>query len=297
MITISDDSWIAVHSRNNPPAAYAEDGDLVEFLTRDCYNRSVTEESMPIEIQTKGQPDNPSTGPLYVQGAEPGDVLAVDVLDIEVADHGVVAVGCGPFQEEGPEEFHILKIRDGEVNWKGVPIPVDPMIGVIGTAMEDRDVPTMRAFPGGGNMDCRLIKKGARVYLPVRVSGALLSIGDVHAVMGDGEVDGTGLEVDGRVLVRVRILKGFELHWPVVETVDAWYVNTCGDTCDEAIRAGYLELRRLLAIAHGWSLSEAGIYMTLQCRLSCNQACLEPRDTFRTGVPKIPGQPGLLPLL
>ncbi len=75
MITISDDKWIDVHSRLNPPAAYAEDGDLVEFLTRDCYNRSVTEESMPIEIQTKGQPDNPSTGPCMYRAQNPGMCL------------------------------------------------------------------------------------------------------------------------------------------------------------------------------------------------------------------------------
>ena len=100
--------------------------------------------------------------------------------------------------------------------------------------------------------------------------------------------------MDGEVTVRVRLLKNFELNWPITETKDAWYVDTCGDTCDEAIRAGYLELRRLVAKAYGWSLEDAGLYMTLQCYLESNQACLTPHDTFRVGVPKLAEMPRLI---
>ena len=160
--------------------------------------------------------------------------------------------------------------------------------------MPGREIGTINAFEGGGNMDSRIIRKGATVWLPVRVPGALLVMGDIHASMGDGEVCGTGLEIDGEITVRVRLLKNFELNWPVTETKDAWYVNSCGDTCDDAIRAGYMEMRRLIAKAYGWSLEDAAFYMTLRGYLESNQACLVPHDTFRVGTPKVNGKPRLI---
>ena len=294
MKIIHDDTFVAAHSPNNRPVMTAESGEILQFETRDCYNRSVRDLEKTLEEQTRDQPENPATGPLFVERAEPGDVLAVDILDIQVADHGVVAVGSGPFHAETPDVFRILQMRDGKTQFHGLSIPIDPMIGVIGTAMADRDVPTMLAYEGGGNMDCRLIRQGATVWLPVRVPGALLSIGDLHAVMGDGEVNGTGLEVDGVVTVRVRVFQNETLNWPITETKDAWYVDTCGDTCDDAIREGYRELRRLLSEAYGWSLQDAGMYMTLQCYVESNQACLVPNNTFRVGVPKLSVMPRLI---
>ena len=285
---IHDDTFVTAQSAGNAPVMTAESGEILQFETRDCYNRAVRDPEKSLAEQIKGQPENPATGPLYVQGAEPGDALAVDILDIQVADHGVVAVGIGPFRKDFPGAFRILPIQNGTTVLHGLSSPLDPMIGVIGTAVPDREVPTMDAYEGGGNMDSRLIRRGATVWLPVRVPGALLTIGDLHAVMGDGEVAGTGLEVDGVVTVRVRVVKGEQLNWPVTETRDAWYVNSCGDTCDDAIREGYREMARLVAKAYGWSLQDAVMYLTLQCYLESNQACLEPNNTFRVGVPKRP---------
>ncbi len=295
MKLISDQYYINVHSENNKPAEHAADGEIVVFQTRDCYNRLVQTEERTLEEQLGDEPDNPSTGPLYVDGAEPGDVIAVDILDIAVADHGVVAIGCGPFQNKKEKEpFHILPVKDGRVKFQDVEWDIDPMVGVVGTAMPGREIGTINAFEGGGNMDSRIIRKGATVWLPVRVLGALLVMGDIHATMGDGEVCGTGLEIDGEITVRVRLLKNFELNWPVTETKDAWYVNSCGDTCDEAIHAGYMEMRRLIATAYGWSLEDAAFYMTLRGYLESNQACLVPHDTFRIGTPKVNGKPRLV---
>ena len=295
MKIISDQYYINVHSEHNKPAEHASDGEIVIFQTRDCYNRLVQTEEKTLEEQVGEEPDNPSTGPLYVDGAEPGDVIAVDILDITVADHGVVAIGCGPFRnKEEKEPFHILPVRDGHVKFQDVEWDIDPMVGVVGTAMPGREIGTINAFEGGGNMDSRIIRKGATVWLPVRVPGALLVMGDIHASMGDGEVCGTGLEIDGEITVRVRLLKNFELNWPVTETKDAGYVNSCGDTCDDAIRAGYMEMRRLIAKAYGWSLEDAAFYMTLRGYLESNQACLVPHDTFRVGTPKVNGKPRLI---
>ena len=100
--------------------------------------------------------------------------------------------------------------------------------------------------------------------------------------------------MDGEVTVRVRLLKNFKLNWAVTETKDAWYVNSCADDCDEAIRNGYFELRRLIANAYGLSLPDAAIYMSLRGYLECNQACLIPHDTFRVGTPKLPDKRPLI---
>ncbi len=170
MKIISDQYYINVHSENNKPAEHAADGEIVVFETRDCYNRLVQTEEKTLEEQLGDEPDNPSTGPLYVDGAEPGDVIAVDILDISVADHGVVAIGCGPFQNKKEKEpFHILPVKDGRVKFQDVEWEIDPMVGVVGTAMPGREIGTINAFEGGGNMDSRIIRKGATVWLPVRV--------------------------------------------------------------------------------------------------------------------------------
>ena len=92
------------------------------------------------------------------------------------------------------------------------------MIGVIGCAPSGPDVIDGYVGSHGGNMDCKLITKGTRLYFPVRVEGALLQMGDVHAAMGDGELCGTGIEIPAEITVRVSLLKNFELHWPVLET-------------------------------------------------------------------------------
>ena len=154
---ITDEHYIYEHAESNAPAAHAKDGEVVIFDTRDCYNRLVQREDISLEEQVGDEPDNPATGPLYVDGAEPGDVLAVDILKIDVADHGVVAMGSGPFRDRSvPERFHILPIRDGVTEFHGVHWQLRPMIGVIGTAVPGRKVATFDAFEGGGNMPSRV---------------------------------------------------------------------------------------------------------------------------------------------
>ena len=298
MKIISDQYYINVHSEHNKPAEHASDGEIVVFQTRDCYNRLVQTEEKTLEEQVGEEPDNPSTGPLYVDGAEPGDVIAVDILDITVA---VVAIGCGPFRnKEEKEPFHILPVRDGRVRFQDVEWDIDPMVGVVGTAMPGREIGTINAFEGGGNMDSRIIRKGATVWLPVRVPGALLVMGDIHASMGDGEVCGTGLEIDGEIAVRVRLLKNFELNWPVLETFGEggkWYVNSCGEHYEQALMNGSKELQRLLMRVTGWDAVETYMYMSVQSDVEVNQGC-EPCEvdvSLRIGTPKLPQFPVLIP--
>lgn len=296
MLTLTD--FVYKFSKDNKPIGYANPGDTVKFITKDCFEGQIkTDSDVPVHCDMDHT--NPSTGPLYINGAEPGDVLAVDILNIDIAKSGVTVIceNCGPLYKTSKARTRIINIEDGYALYKDVKIKVDTMIGVIGTAPSGDDVPTGYCFNGGGNMDSNIITKGVTVWLPVRVEGGLLSMGDIHACMGDGEVVGTGLEIDGEVTVRIRLLKNFNLNWVVTETKDAYYVNTNAPTCDEAISLGYLEMQRLLANAYDWDYSDASMYMTLCGSLNANQACIEKTgggNSFRIGTPKLSNKRGLI---
>lgn len=226
-------------------------------------------------------------------------MLAVDILDITVNESGAVCTipDCGPFIEKSELRTHIIHVKDGYVHFKDMKWPIKPMIGVIGCAHDERDIPTGHVYNHGGNMDSAIITKGVTLWLPVRVKGALLALGDLHATMGDGEVIGNGIEIGGRVVVRVRLLKNFELNWPMTETETDFFVNTCGPTCDKAIEAGYREMHRLISNAYGWDYTDTGMYMTMRGILSANQACLTDEaggNTFRVGTPKDAGKKRLI---
>lgn len=278
-------------TKDAEPVARVQPNEILLFRTVDCFGGQVKcENDLAESIDWENV--NPATGPVYVEGAEKGDVLAVDILDIQVHPSGAVCTipDCGPFSEKSGLRTHIIQIRDGYAHFKDTKWPIRPMVGVIGCAHDERDIPTGYVSDHGGNMDSAIITKGVTVWLPVRVKGALLAMGDLHATMADGEVIGNGIEIGGEVVVRVRLLKDFRLSWPITETEDAFYVNTCGPTCDHAIEKGYLEMHRLISDAYGWDYTDTAMYMTMQGSLSANQACLTDGaggNTFRVGTPKM----------
>ena len=150
------------------------------------------------------------------------------------------------------------------------------MIGVIGTAPDGEDV--IDGFVGahGGNLDNKLITKGTRMYFPVRVPGALLQMGDVHATMGDAELCGTGIEIAAEITVKVSLVKGFELNWPVLETFGPhgkWYVNASAQEFDEALMNVSKEMQRLLMHITGWDAIDTYMYMSVQSDVELSQAC------------------------
>lgn len=166
---------------------------------------------------------NPVTGPIAVDGAEPGDTLVVDVLDIDVEDWGWTAniPGFGLLADDFPEpHLRLSTVAAGTVDFlDGVGLPALPMIGTIGLAPEtDAVLPMVPPHRQGGNMDIRQVTAGTRLRLPVGVPGALLSIGDTHAAMGDGEVCGTGIEIGSVVTVRVDVEKANAIPAAVLET-------------------------------------------------------------------------------
>lgn len=207
-----------------PPVAVVRPGTEVTVEVANSSGGQITPAST---VEAIGALDfgrvNPVTGPLQVPGAQPGDALVVDILDVAVADWGWTAAipGFGLLADRFPDpHLRLSLIKDGFAELlPGVRIPVVPMIGTIGVAPpepgEHSVVPPRR---WGGNMDIRQVGPGARLVLPVGVEGALLSLGDTHAAMGDGEVCGTGIETSATVTLRVSVDKGAAPAFPLVET-------------------------------------------------------------------------------
>ena len=293
------DKSVYTFSKDNPPFCSAKPGEVLLFRTLDCFGGQFTsEDQLMADLDlTKA---NPAAGPVYIEGAEPGDVLAVDILDVKVADVGFAcSMGeTGPLYDISELRTRMMPIVDGCVQFNDIKWPIDPMIGVIGTAPSGEPVATGHAGDHGGNMDSRKIVKGSRVYFPVRVAGALLQMGDIHATMGDGEICGTGVEIAGEILVRTTLIKSFQLNWPVTETADCWYVNAKGRDYDDSLIIGCKEMCRLMEPVYNWDATDIFIYLSLQGNIEINQACRPIHDEMvnvRVGIPKIPGK-NIVPL-
>lgn len=287
MTVIPNTETIYSMSPENKPAAYAESGDTVRFETLDCFGGQITDESQHLGA-INWERINPATGPLFIHSAEPGDTLRVDILKIELNDHATVVESPG----EGitgtgisEEVTRIFPISDGFVKFSDkLSIPIAPMIGVIGTAPEKGSVETGTPAGHGGNMDCTRIGEGASLYLPVNVPGALLAMGDMHAVMGDGEVCVCGAETGGAITVKVTVIKSGKMPLPFLVTKDHFIAICSADTLDAAAENATFAMRRFLVDELGMDIHTAGILLSLCSDLRICQA-VDPQKTCRMEVP------------
>jgi amidase len=211
---------------------------------------------------------NPVTGPVFVEGAEPGDVLAVTIHDIALAEQGwsVSIPGAGALAAlMGPEFFvRRVPVRDGRVQLTpALDCAVAPMIGCVGVAPADRDGSTvMPTLPTGGNMDLTDAGPGTTVYLPVQVPGALLSVGDLHAVMARGESSFVAIEIAGRATVSVDVVKGRTIRGPQLDTGADYLCVGLGDPVQDSVQMAYESLFSVMVDEHGWDREDAYVVMS-----------------------------------
>ena len=250
-------------SAARPPVLTVEAGagDRITFETDDLAYAQME------EFRDLGQVTatiNPVTGPVFVTGAEPGDVLAVTIHDIELAEQGwsVFIPGAGALARPmGPEWFvRRIPIHDGRVRLTHtLDCPVAPMIGCLGVAPADRDGSTvMPTLSTGGNMDLTDAGPGTTVYLPVEVPGALLSVGDLHAVMARGESSFVAIEAAGRATVSVDVVKGRSIRAPQLDTGEDYVCVGLGDPVQDSIAMAY----EVLVDDHGWDPGDAYVTMS-----------------------------------
>lgn len=288
MLTISRDKVYDRLDKNIPPSAICESGETVIFETRDCYDDSVTSEERPLGDREDAL-GNPATGPLYINGADAGDVLKVEILDISLHSRGVMCASFswGIFAGRLPEAKAVMYEIEGDKIRFDDTLLLDccPMIGVIGTAPAGEGIATSVPDVHGGNMDCRKIGAGTVLYLPVAVPGALLSMGDLHALMGDGEVFGCGMEIAGTVTVRVSVLKENPIPTPFLITRDAVITIQSAATVFEAGKTAARLMEEFVRRVTGLEEVKSEMLMSLVSHMSVCQI-VNPLMTARVEFPR-----------
>jgi amidase len=247
----------------NPPAVRVHAGDIVVVDCVDGYGgviKTETDNASKLDFDSI----NPATGPIYVEEAEPGDVLVAQILSIETAAQGAALVipGYGLLKDEINTYFtKIAKVEAGRIRYReDVELPLKPMIGTFGVAPAGEGVSCL--FPGdhGSNMDIKDVCAGSTVYLPVFVPGALLALGDAKATIGDGELGAAGLESDILATLRLDVVKGSPLPRPMIETQGEIMTCGTGKTMEEALKVavrdmvGYLSRKLNLAEPEAYNL-------------------------------------------
>ena len=244
----------------NPPVLRIKSGATVVFECRDAFNQTIQEPTdLPINFDMERI--NPATGPVYVEGAEPGDTLEIHILDIDVAKQGSCCIlpGFGYLASEFPEPWtKIIPIENGMAIFsEKVKIPIDPFPGTLIVAPAEGAHGTLIPKEYGGNMDSRACTVGTTVYLPVFVEGALFGVGDVHAAQGDGEVCGTAIEIDADVTIRLVVNKTKKIKRPQYETSEYFMTTAWGETTDDAVKIALRDMIEWLVAEKGLAREEA----------------------------------------
>ena len=268
-------------------AVKVQQGEILEFHTRDCFNNQIDSEDYVMDVLDWDH-INPATGPVYVEGAEKGDVLKVEILDIKLDDMGTMC--CLP--ENGvlgaditENQVKKVPIKDGKAIFNQFELSLNPMIGVIGVAPENESVPCGTPGRHGGNMDNTKIAKGATLYLPVFHDGAYFGCGDVHACMGDGEIMVSGVEIGAAVSVRLTVLKGVSIDNPRLEDAENIYTIASHEDLEKAIYTATKDMCGILQKNLGYTLNEVGMLMSAAGNLQFCQV-VDPERTVRMAIPK-----------
>jgi amidase len=262
---------------HDSPVGRIEPGESLEIETHDARSGSIRR---PTDLLDKPPPGgfNPITGPIFVNGAEPGDSLLVLVKKIELASQGFTAVKAkvGLLGERATQfKTRIIPIERGWCQFsEHLRFPIRPMIGTIGVAPASGEIAALYPGPHGGNMDNNEVRTGCTVHLPVQVTGGLLSIGDVHASMGDGEVTMLALEIPAVVTVTVTVQKAERASRPWIETDDGRWITT-GDDLDTAtaMRIACDEMVNLLMKKLSLSFEDAYMLASVRADLRICQSC------------------------
>lgn len=290
----------------NPAKMHLAPGTTLVTWTEDCYDGAV---KSPYDIPSKVVPpghDNPQTGPFYIDGAEPGDALAVHIVKLEPAREfaisssfpgfgALTATSYTALLHEPLEErvwfYKVDKVKN-TVRYQAlssthaVDLPMRPFLGCLGVAPasgEVRSTIVPEAF--GGNMDTWQACAGATVYLPVNVPGALFSIGDGHLVEGSGEIIGTAVESAMHVTIKIELVKNARLAWPRIE--HDGYIMSVGSyrPLEDAARIAYNDIVRWIASNYSMDLQDAYQLVSQTAEADLTQI-VDPNYTVVVKVPK-----------
>jgi amidase len=282
------------------PVLHIKPGDRVIVETRDAFDGKIqTEQDMPSQ-KLKMPFLNPQSGPIMVEGAEKGDVIAVyieSMLPRGPNPRGTCCLipyfgaltGTGAtamLNEPLPEITRKIDVDEQGVYWsKRITLPYCPHIGTLSLSPEIDSINSLTPDSHGGNMDIPDMGPGSITYLPVRSPGGRLFIGDAHACQGDGEVCGTAVEFASRTTIHVELIKNWEISWPRLETESMMMTIGSARPLEDATRIAYLELVLWLEKEYGFDRWDA--YMMLsQCGKVKLGNFVDPKYTVATGIDK-----------
>jgi len=263
-------------------------GETVLIETQDGFGGRIKSDSDPFPVIDMDHV-NQATGPIFVEGAMPGDTLVVRIKKILLPKQGVTTIfpGFGALKDEFNTEWKkVCKIASGKVAFPGgIRLPVHPVIGTIGVAPAQGAVGNLYPGAHGGNLDVNDVTTGATVYLPVFAPGALFSLGDGKAVMGDGETNGVGIEVAMKVTVSLDLLKGQMIARPRLENDRYMMTIASAKTVEEASKIALKDMVQLLT--EKTSLTSEESYALLGAVGDIKIAnIVDPEVTVRVAVPK-----------
>lgn len=254
MLTISSAHCIYAFDAQMAPACWVDPGEVINLEMRDALDGQI-QAGMDSLDGVDQVNVNPATGPIGVRGAEPGQALAVDILDIRVAPQGYVTFGGQPrfFGHEG-----------GLVAFSGdIRLAMSPMIGTIGVAPARGRIPNSLPGDHGGNMDVRDVCAGATLYLPIWQPGGLLALGDAHSIQADGESSGQGIEVCAEAMIRVRLLDRQPAAAPVLLRGGELMTIGHGETLDIAAAQAVTAMAGILTSHSALTPAEARVLIGL----------------------------------
>jgi amidase len=276
LVEVVPEDYSYVFNPYREPVARVKPGQRVVIHTEDAFeSRIKTAGDLPSQALATAKFLNPQTGPIYVEGAEPGDTLAVQMENIE--PNRDYAVSCyvpyfggltsttltRTLQEALPEKVYVWNLHEGDggrylLNDEiGVRLPWEPFVGTIAVAPDLEAISALSPGPFGGNMDVPDVRPGNKVYLPVWNEGALFYTGDCHARQGQGELCGVALEITSRVTVSFEIIKSGGIEWPRIESEDRLMIVGSARPMEDAARIAYTELIGWLEDEYGFSRLDA----------------------------------------
>lgn len=287
MTYIKKEACIYAMDKHNPPVCSVKDGEVVTFETYDCFANQITSESDSF-ASLDWDRINPATGPVFIEGAEPGDTLKVEIQKIDIKGNATMVTGTdmgviGDLLTENTVK--VLPIID---NWlifsDTLKLPLNKMIGVIGVAPKEERISCGTPDSHGGNMDCKEITEGTELFLPVNVKGALFSLGDCHAAMADGEVSVCGAEVPCEVTVRLSVIKN--KNWALPFFIRDSKISTLSSklTVDEACTSATKMMVSFVESYTDLTKAEAIHLLSLAGNLRICQV-VDPNKTVRMELP------------
>lgn len=256
------------------------------FHTRDCFNNQISSEEYVMD-SLDWDHINPATGPIYIEEAKKGDILKVEIKNIELDDEGTMC--C--LSENGVlgndiifNQVKKIRVDKDYCYFHDLKIPLRPMIGVIGVAPKE---PIACGTPGnhGGNMDNTRITTGSILYLPIYHDGAYFALGDVHACMGDGEIMVSGVEIGAKVCVRFDVIKNQSISEPRLEDDQYIYTISSHENIEEAIYSCTKTMNEIIQKHLRYSFNDAGMLLSACGDLQICQV-VDPKRTVTMRVPK-----------